>query len=160
MINRMKKVLYASDMEEGSRPALRAAVAVTGGHPAEISYLHVLASTHKDNMVLQTLLKDDDMRDMYRQSLTDLKQKLEQRIAGFLADESAQSPLPDALEVNSVIVEGTPWKAIVKQAAAMEADVIVMGTRTHSTLGSVILGSTATKVMQNAGRPVLIVPLD
>lgn len=160
MINRMKKVLYASDMDQGSRPALQAAVSVTGGHAAEITYLHVLESTHKDNMVLQSILKDDLMRDMYEKSLKDLKQKLETRITKFLTDEAAESQLPEDLNVTSVIAEGTPWKAIVKQGEAMGADVIVMGTRSHSTLGSVILGSTATKVMQNAGRPVLIVPLD
>ena len=61
--------------------------------------------------------------------------------------------------VMSRVEEGTPWKTILRVADEIDADVIVMGTRTHSAMGQFLLGSTANKVMHNSKRPVLIVPL-
>ena len=159
MIPGVKKILYASDIEKGSRPAFRAAVSLCGHYDAQITYLHVLENEHQDNMALQSLLKEDGMREMYENSLVDLKSKLEGRINKFFAEELEENEMLKEEQVNSVIREGKPWKAIVDVANEIDADVIVMGTRPHSGIGHALMGSTATKVMNNSGRPVLIVPL-
>lgn len=159
MIPGVKKILYASDIEKGSRPAFRAAVSLCGHYDAQITYLHVLENEHQDNMALQSLLKEDGMREMYENSLVDLKSKLTGRINKFFAEELEENEMLKEEQVNSVIREGKPWKAIVDVANEIDADVIVMGTRPHSGIGHALMGSTATKVMNNSGRPVLIVPL-
>ncbi|WP_286239263.1 universal stress protein [Neptuniibacter halophilus] len=159
MIPGVKKILYASDIEKGSRPAFRAAVSLCGHYNAQITYLHVLENQHQDDMALQTLLKEDGMREMYEQSLVNLKDKLEARIDKFFQEEVEELDMLKAEQVSSVIREGKPWKVIVDVAEELDADVIVMGTRPHSGLGQMLMGSTATKVMQNTKRPVLIVPL-
>lgn len=159
MIPDVKKILYASDIEKGSRPAFRAAVSLCGQYNAQITYLHVLESEHQQNMALQSLLKEDGMREMYESSLVDLKAKLETRINKFCADELEENEMLSDAQVNSIIREGKPWETIVEVANEIDADVIVMGTRPHSGLGHALMGSTATKVMNNAKRPVLIVPL-
>jgi nucleotide-binding universal stress UspA family protein len=40
------------------------------------------------------------------------------------------------------------------------ADVIVMGSRGHSTIGELLLGSVAHKVTMKADIPVMLVPID
>ncbi len=46
-----------------------------------------------------------------------------------------------------------------EEAEAVNADVIVMGTHSHSTLGEVFLGSVSRKVMHKSKIPVLLVPV-
>lgn len=159
MIPEVKKILYASDIEKGARPAFRAALSLCGHYHAQITYLHVLENEHQDNMALQSLLKDEGMREMYENSLGDLKTKLEARIDRFFKEEVEEIDMLKEEQISSIIREGKPWKAIVDAADEIEADVIVMGTRPHSGIGQMLVGSTATKVMQNSKRPVLIVPL-
>ncbi|EAR59582.1 universal stress protein [Neptuniibacter caesariensis] len=159
MIPGVKKILYASDIDKGSRPAFRAAVSLCGHYDAQITYLHVLENEHQDNMALQSLLKEDGMREMYENSLVDLKTKLEARIDKFFKEEVEELDMLKEEQVSSMIREGKPWKTIVAAADEIDADVIVMGTRPHSGIGHALMGSTATKVMQNSKRPVLIVPL-
>lgn len=159
MIPGVKKILYASDIDKGSRPAFRAAVSLCGHYDAQITYLHVLENEHQDNMALQSLLKEEGMREMYENSLVDLKAKLEARIDKFFKEEVEEIDMLKEEQVSSMIREGKPWKTIVAAADEIDADVIVMGTRPHSGIGHALMGSTATKVMQNSKRPVLIVPL-
>ena len=159
MIPDVKKILYASDIEKGSRPAFRAAVSLCGHYDAQITYLHVLESEHTQNMALQSLLKEEGMRAMYENSLVDLKTKLETRINRFCSDELEENEMLSSAQMNSVIREGKPWEVIVQVANELDVDVIVMGTRPHTGLGHALMGSTATKVMNHAKRPVLIVPL-
>lgn len=160
MIPEVKKILYASDIEKGSRPAFRAALSLCGHYHAQITYLHVLENEHQDNMALQSLLKEEGMREMYENSLIDLKAKLEARIDKFFKEEVEENDMLQEEQVSSMIREGKTWKAIVDAADEIDADVIVMGTRPHSGIGHALMGSTATKVMQNSKRPVLIVPLN
>lgn len=159
MIPGVKKILYASDIEKGSRPAFRAAVSLCGHYDAQITYLHVLENEHQDNMALRSLLKDKEMRAMYESSLVDLKNKLEARIDKFFAEEVEENEMLKEEQVSSIIREGKPWEVIVAVADEIDADVIVMGTRPHSGIGHALMGSTATKVMTHTKRPVLIVPL-
>lgn len=159
MIPGVKKILYASDIEKGSRPAFRAAVSLCGHYDAQITYLHVLENEHQDNMALQSVLKADGMQEMYEESLNNLKTKLEGRIDKFFKEEVEELDMLNEEQVSSIIREGKPWKVIVDVADEIDADVIVMGTRPHTGIGHALMGSTATKVMNHSKRPVLIVPL-
>ena len=52
---------------------------------------------------------------------------------------------------------GPPAPTIVKAAKDLKADLIVMGTRGHTALASVFLGSVATKVIAESPIPVTVV---
>jgi nucleotide-binding universal stress UspA family protein len=54
-------------------------------------------------------------------------------------------------------VFGYAAREIVSDAAGVDADVIVMGTRGRGDLAGLVLGSTAHKVIHLADRPVLVV---
>jgi nucleotide-binding universal stress UspA family protein len=53
---------------------------------------------------------------------------------------------------------GTEWQTIVSEADAIDADVIVCGSRGRGGLARSLLGSTSTGVLHHATRPVLVVP--
>jgi nucleotide-binding universal stress UspA family protein len=59
-------------------------------------------------------------------------------------------------EVRNTIC-GQAGREIVDAAHAHDADVIVMGSRGHSGLTGLVLGSTAHKVIHLSDRPVLVV---
>jgi nucleotide-binding universal stress UspA family protein len=50
------------------------------------------------------------------------------------------------------------WETIVSFATDQAASLIVMGTHGRSGVRQALLGSVATSVMHNAGRPVAVVP--
>lgn len=61
------------------------------------------------------------------------------------------------LEVETRAVEGYPPEVIVDEAEAIGADLIAMGTHGRTGLAHLFLGSTAERVVQHAGCPVLTV---
>lgn len=160
MLPDVKKILYASDIDKGSRPAFRAAVSLCGHYNSEITYLHVIESLSASaQSVVETMINDESLHEMHDQGLKNLKLKMESRIARFCETELEENEMLSEGSILSRVEEGIPWKTILKVADDIEADVIVMGTRTHSAVGQFLLGSTANKVMQNSKRPILIVPL-
>jgi nucleotide-binding universal stress UspA family protein len=61
--------------------------------------------------------------------------------------------------IDVVVREGSDAKAeILKEAAAHDGSLIVMGTHGRSGIEHVLLGSVAEKVLRNAPCPVLVVP--
>jgi nucleotide-binding universal stress UspA family protein len=63
-----------------------------------------------------------------------------------------------SLESTAVVVLGGPGHAIAQIANDVDADVIVVGTRGHSTIPGIVLGSVAQRLLHIAHRPVLAVP--
>lgn len=57
-------------------------------------------------------------------------------------------------------LEGDASRRILDVAKHVLADVIVMGSRGHSTIGELLLGSVAHKVTMKADIPVMLVPID
>ncbi len=62
---------------------------------------------------------------------------------------------PD-LTLEGFIVRGRPASAIVDEAGAMKADLVVLGSRGHGTIATMVLGSTASEVVDHAPCPVLV----
>ncbi|OUR83808.1 universal stress protein [Colwellia psychrerythraea] len=157
---KINKILYASDIEKGSRPAFRAAISLCGKYESEITYLHVIEplSSSAQNLI-KNLVDTKDVEGIYQKSLVNLKTKIEQRISRFFEEEVEFHDCLDISKVESRIEDGVSWETIIKVADEIDADVIVMGTRTHSAMGQFFSGSTANKVMLNTKRPLLIIPL-
>jgi nucleotide-binding universal stress UspA family protein len=83
----------------------------------------------------------------------------EQRDAGFLHEAIARAEVTlrrPGLKLEGFLVRGRPASAIVDEAGAMEADLIVMGSRGHGTIATMVLGSTAAEVVDHAPCPVLV----
>jgi nucleotide-binding universal stress UspA family protein len=78
--------------------------------------------------------------------------------------EAAQATLDEArarlaargLEVDTSVLHGRAATAVVEAAEALSADLIVMGTRGHGSIGSMLLGSVSGEVIDHAPAPVLL----
>jgi nucleotide-binding universal stress UspA family protein len=64
------------------------------------------------------------------------------------------------LEVETLQFVGSPITHIVKQAAALKADYIVMGSHGHTALYDLLVGSTTHGVLLRATCPVIILPAE
>jgi nucleotide-binding universal stress UspA family protein len=65
-----------------------------------------------------------------------------------------------SLEPRVVAWKGSESQTILSQADATEADVIVCGSRGRGAVARSLLGSTSTRLLHHATRPVLVVPSD
>ncbi|MEW5772971.1 MAG: universal stress protein [Thermodesulfobacteriota bacterium] len=62
------------------------------------------------------------------------------------------------LTVKIEAVEGSPGKVIYDLAKSKKYDLIIMGSKGHSEVGGLFMGSVTRKVLTNVFCPVLIVP--
>jgi nucleotide-binding universal stress UspA family protein len=60
------------------------------------------------------------------------------------------------VKIEGFLLRGRPASAIVDEAGAMEADLIVLGSRGHGSIATMVLGSTASEVVDQAPCPVLV----
>lgn len=162
MFHDVKKILYVSDLEKGSRPAFRAAVSLCGHYAeSEITYLHVIESlSSTTRSVLSNMMEQDEIDEMLHKGVEALSKKIRERIERFCEDELEEHEVLSLRNINARVEEGTPWRKILEVADEIKADVIVMGTRKHNALEQMLMGSTATKTLSHSKRPVLVVPLD
>ena len=72
--------------------------------------------------------------------------------------EQALAALEDAgVDVESAVLQGPPAEAILRVVGARGADLIVMGSRGHGELTSLLLGSVSHRVLAHSRVPVMIV---
>jgi nucleotide-binding universal stress UspA family protein len=72
-------------------------------------------------------------------------------------DRAAEPLRKRGLAVETVVREGYPATAIEEEARDRHVDLVVIGTRGHSGLKHLLLGSVAERVVQKAPCPVLAV---
>ncbi len=87
----------------------------------------------------------------YHQALKELAESRLQEAAALVKDSG--------VEIEAVIMEESPARALADLAEQHDARMIVVGTRGEHPLQGALLGSTPHKLLQLATRPVLVVPL-
>lgn len=82
------------------------------------------------------------------------------RLRDYVQERMMQLSRGDGARAATHIAEGRPYAEIVRVAAEIDADLIVIGTNLHASLfgGAPVLGSEIERVVRNAPCPVLCVP--
>lgn len=62
-------------------------------------------------------------------------------------------------KISTYLAEGDAGKAILQYSKEWNADLIVMGTHSHSFLEKMLMGTVASKVLENTRIPVYMVPV-
>ncbi|MCE8022253.1 universal stress protein [Halomonas sp. MCCC 1A11036] len=65
--------------------------------------------------------------------------------------------VPEDIKVQSVIVDGSPWEAIVKAAKKLDIDLIVMASHNKRKFADYVLGPNAEHVVHHSKMSVMIV---
>ncbi|HEX5707010.1 MAG TPA: universal stress protein [Pyrinomonadaceae bacterium] len=140
-------ILVPVDFSACSINAVRVAagIASPGG---DLTLLHVIDEDFVNDAVAAALGKSEEITERLRQ----------QAEANFSA--SLDGVELGEVEVERMIVVGTPFVEILKIARDLDMPMIVMGVRGRSTEAEELLfGSTAEKVLRGTRVPVLCVPL-
>jgi nucleotide-binding universal stress UspA family protein len=141
-----KDILVPVDFSPTSLNAVRAAAAIVAPD-GDLTLLHVIDQDFLDDAVAASLGNSDDITQRLRERAEiDFTTMLE----GIETGE---------VDVERMIVVGTPFVEILKIARDLDLPMIVMGVRGRSTPPEeVLFGSTAEKVVRGARVPVLCIP--
>jgi nucleotide-binding universal stress UspA family protein len=85
----------------------------------------------------------------------DIEDQVRSDASRTVADASQRLKRP-GLRVQEVVLRGRPATAIVDRARDMGADLVVLGSRGHGTIESMLLGSVSAEVVDHSPGPVLV----
>jgi nucleotide-binding universal stress UspA family protein len=131
----IRKILIAHDLSRRSSVALERAVQLAGQAGAALDLLHVV----EDDLPAPVI----DRR------------KAEAR--AVMSDDLATLPDPAIAKVETVVLVGKDYTDILGWAEKSGADLIVLGVHREDALRSVVIGTTAERIIGFGSRPVLIV---
>lgn len=141
----IKKILYPTDLSEGSAHAIPYVVDLTKHYNAKLYVVHVIydiaqaAGWYVPHMNLSELYSDIETG-----VVKELERCCIEEMRGYK-------------DIEYVILKGVPHEEILKFADGNNIDLIVIGTHSRKGLDRIIFGSTAEKVVRNAECPVLTV---
>jgi len=82
------------------------------------------------------------------------------RHAELTLDDAERTLERPGRSVERLTLRGRPASAIVEEARAWKADLVVLGNRGHGPIASMVLGSVSAEVVDHAPCPVLVVRQD
>ncbi len=72
-------------------------------------------------------------------------------------DDAERAAAHDGIGTTSKLLSGNPADEIVAYADSQDADLIVIGSRGHGTIASILLGSVSRRVLTESRRPVAVI---
>lgn len=140
------EILVPVDFSPCSVNALRVALGMAAPE-GDITLLHVIDEHFIEDAVAASLGPSEDIRERLRQQA---ESNFDSMLSGLDIGQ---------VDVEKMIVVGSPFIEILKIARDLDLPMIVMGVRGRSTPSEEILfGSTAEKVLRGSRVPVLCVP--
>jgi nucleotide-binding universal stress UspA family protein len=149
-----KKVVAGVDFSDTSFTALREAALIAGRDGADLQVLHVhcppwLWANHYAYDLQAFPKKDYEIE--YRAILKD-------EMAAFVAP--VRTEFPELKLTTEIVEDEAPLRGIRKHLKAVEADVVVIGSRGRSGIKSLLLGTTAERLLQDSPCSVITVKPD
>lgn len=150
----MKKVLIAIDYHPVSEKVAEAGYELAKNMDAQVCLLHVLDDVGFYGTQYPTFMGYDGYSGMG----PDLDLAMEMRNIAEEFIEKAKVHLNDE-RVSTHIAEGDTAKTILHYAEEWGANVLVMGTHSHSTFEKLLLGTVAGKILEKTNTPLYLIPI-
>jgi len=146
----IERILCPTDFSDFSERALRRAVRLGAWFDAQVTAVHVIPLNSPAVMIAGAASGGylGIPENLLREQRLDAAEELHRVVAPHLTEGVA---------LQTALVEGEPWVQIEEMAAALPADLVVMGTHGRSGWDRFVLGSTTEKVMRRVACPVLAV---
>ena len=142
---------------------MRVLLAVDGSEPSGLAVDLVADATWPDGTGIDVLQVVDLASLVYGGPWPAVPAIAPDRIEADFREEAARTVRDTAArlagpgrEIHSEVIPGRPATVIVQRATEMRADVVVVGSRGHGTIESMVLGSVSAEVVDHAPCPVLV----
>ena len=150
----MKKVLIAIDYNPVSEKVAQKGYELAKNLNAEVCLMHVLDDVGFYGAQYPTFMGYDGYSGMG----PDLDVAMEMQNIAKEFMQSAKNHLNDP-NVKTYLAEGLTAKSILNYAEEWGANLLVMGTHSHSVLEKLFLGTVAEKILEKTNIPVYLVPV-
>ncbi|MDN3593896.1 universal stress protein [Zunongwangia endophytica] len=150
----MKKVLIALDYHPNSEVVATTGYDLAKKMKAEVCLLHVLAEVSHYGVNYSEFLGYPGYQNMgFDLGVTTQLQEMAEDYLKTAKKQFNDDNVSTALEI------GDSAYGILKKAEEWGADLIVMGTHSHSTIEKVLVGTVASKVLEKTNVPVYMIPI-
>ena len=160
----IRSILYATDLSDTARHAVRYACSVGDSFGATVTVLHVIpdvldALSREAGIDLADHMDKKAWQDFHTNGIENAKKAVYQRIRETSRNLAKELPHCPLHEGNVLVKVGNPVRQIVSTAQEGNFDLIVMGTHGHGKMEERIIGSTASDVIRMSSVPVMVVRL-
>lgn len=164
MLPEIKHILYATDLSESARLALRHAASLANRYQAKLTMVHVLPDwvemmseeagfdieAHFDSQTWQNFNTDATAK-----ALGKARARVEEMAAQCRLDEPNSSVTKATIKV----IQGEAAERILQELKTGDYDLVVMGAHGQGPFMDMLLGSVANKIVRMSPVPVLTVRL-
>ncbi len=140
------RILVPTDFSGYSDKALAQAFDIAAEYRAKVYVVHVLHERNPYDTGDSTI--PFYYEDLEKQMIAAAKEQLRKQIGKF--------PRAKELDVESDVVTGTTYEAILEEAESRKIDLIVIASLGQSGIAKYLIGSVARNVLKGAKCPVLL----
>jgi nucleotide-binding universal stress UspA family protein len=142
----LKRILYATDLPDNSSNGLRYAIKLARTLGAALTVIHAVDHANFIYWAGATA-------GYLQEQLTKFVQERRRTLSELVTHEETAG-----LHIETLVVEGKPFKEILRVAEDRAMDIIVLNLQSKGILERAFLGSTAERVVRLSHIPVLSVP--
>lgn len=148
-VREIREIAIATDLSEGARPALAAAVDVSRALSAKLYVVHAV-----DMAELSYLLMAGVPASEISAARTRMLEEAEVAVQQQLAATDYRT-LPHGVKIE--LIEGSPDEAIPKFVTDNEIDILVIGTHGRRGVSRLVMGNTAERILPTVNCSVIAV---
>jgi len=161
MIVDIKKILFATDLSDTARHAVKYACSIGNKYNAQVHAIHVVPDALDEystgtGIDLSGSVDKKKWTEFNQKNIETAKAVIRERMrltSQKVLEEIPHCPLS---EDRTIVLAGNPVNEIVRTAQDQNFDLIIMGTHGHSQFEEMMLGSTASGVILKSKVPVLV----
>jgi nucleotide-binding universal stress UspA family protein len=152
----MTRLLIGYDGSDGASAAITATGTLFPGAEVLVATVHPPSPSLESAGIARIALPDATIREGIERMREDAHER-----ASAMAKEGAALAETAGLHATPSVLTGlSAWRQLRAEATRADVDGVVCGTQGEGALERLVLGSTASSLLHNADRPLLVVPPD
>lgn len=164
MVPEIKKILYATDLSDTARHAVKYACSLGNRYGAEVTVLHVIPDLLEEfstgaGFDLMEHVGRREWDTFNRNSIAKARDAIRNRIRETSRQVTRELPVCPLTMENIDVKVGSPVEQIVQSAEQGGFDLVVMGIHGHGKLEEALVGNVTAGVLRRCSVPVMVVRL-
>ena len=157
----ISKILFATDMSQTAKHAVKYACSIGNKYNAQVDVIHVVPNiidefASQAGVDLASHMDDTKKQAYNKEQIARAKSTVQERIRIYSKKILQEFPFCPLSKDRIIVKAGVPVDEIVNTAQKDNFDLVIMGTHGHGDFEEMMLGSTANGVIRKSSVPVLI----